>query len=138
VEELKAFLDRIKYVNCTTTYTTTISTTMLYIYYHYQYYYQKVLTLPPIIVYRKLQEGPDSAINMEYLKNCVYKYMASNELSEKKRLYPVICTILKLTSQERKVGRFPITYLLKYITISTISLPILLLQQQQQQQQQQL
>eukprot|EP00597_Dinobryon_sp_UTEXLB2267_P010045 CAMPEP_0170098556 /NCGR_PEP_ID=MMETSP0020_2-20130122/495_1 /TAXON_ID=98059 /ORGANISM="Dinobryon sp., Strain UTEXLB2267" /LENGTH=829 /DNA_ID=CAMNT_0010321007 /DNA_START=18 /DNA_END=2507 /DNA_ORIENTATION=- len=63
VEELKAFLDRIK----------------------------------------KLQDGPDSAINMEYLKNCVFKYMSSNELSEKKRLYPVICTILKLTHHERKM-----------------------------------
>lgn len=43
---------------------------------------------------------------MEYLKNCVYKYMSSNELSEKKRLYPVICTLLKLTNQEKKVFPF--------------------------------
>lgn len=44
--------------------------------------------------------GPDSTINMEYLKNCIFKYMCSTELSERKRLYPVISTILKLTSQE--------------------------------------
>jgi hypothetical protein len=50
----------------------------------------------------KQQEGPDSATNMEYLKNCVFKFMASTDLSEKRRLYPVIATILKLTSQEMK------------------------------------
>jgi hypothetical protein len=50
----------------------------------------------------KQQEGPDSATNMEYLKNCVFKFMSSTDLSEKRRLYPVIATILKLTSQEMK------------------------------------
>jgi hypothetical protein len=45
---------------------------------------------------------PDLAVSMEYLKNCVYRYMATNELSERKRMSNVICTILKLTSQERK------------------------------------
>lgn len=49
---------------------------------------------------KKLQDGPDSAINMEYLKNCVFKFMTTNEISERRRLYPVICTVLKLTSQE--------------------------------------
>lgn len=50
---------------------------------------------------KHLHDGsPDSNINMEYLKNCVYKYMISIELSEKKRLYPVIATILKLTNHE--------------------------------------
>jgi GRIP domain len=54
---------------------------------------------------KKFQVGasdPDAAINMEYLKNCVYRYMATTEHSERKRLAPVICTILKLTSQERR------------------------------------
>lgn len=50
----------------------------------------------------KQQEGPDSATSMEYLKNCVFKFMSSTDLSEKQRLYPVIATILKLTSQEMK------------------------------------
>lgn len=43
----------------------------------------------------------DSAINMEYLKTCVYRFMATTELSERKRLYPVIATLMKLTSQEK-------------------------------------
>lgn len=49
-------------------------------------------------------DGPDSAVNMEYLKNCVCRFMASSysDLSEKKRLYPVISMILKLTAAERK------------------------------------
>lgn len=51
---------------------------------------------------KQLQEGPDSAINMEYLKNCVLKFMATSQLSEKKRLFPVIATILKLTSGEKE------------------------------------
>jgi len=50
---------------------------------------------------QKLQEG-DSAVNMEYLKNCIYRFMSTNEVSEKKRLFPVISTILKLTSNEKK------------------------------------
>jgi hypothetical protein len=49
----------------------------------------------------KLHDGPDASVNMEYLKNCIYKYMTSVELSEKKRLYPVIATILKLTNKEK-------------------------------------
>ena len=48
----------------------------------------------------KQQDGPDSATNMEYLKNCVFKFMCSVDFSERRRLYPVIATILKLTSQE--------------------------------------
>ena len=51
---------------------------------------------------KQLHEGPDSAINMEYLKNCMFKFMSSSDLSERRRLYPVIATILKLTGQETK------------------------------------
>lgn len=51
---------------------------------------------------KKLCDSPDSSINIEYLKACTYKFMSSSEISEKKRLAPVICTILKLTSVERK------------------------------------
>lgn len=39
---------------------------------------------------------------MEYLKNCILKFMSSSDMSEKRRLYPVIATILKLTAQEMK------------------------------------
>ena len=44
----------------------------------------------------------DSATNTEYLKNCVYHFMAAKEHSERRRLAPVISTILKLTAQEKK------------------------------------
>jgi hypothetical protein len=50
---------------------------------------------------KQLHEGPDSAVNTEYLKNCILKFMESENLSEKQRLFPVIATILKLTSQEK-------------------------------------
>lgn len=50
---------------------------------------------------KRLHEGPDSAVNMEYLKNCIYRFMATTEISEKLRLFPVISTILKLTSDEQ-------------------------------------
>jgi len=49
----------------------------------------------------KNTQESDSVINMEYLKTCVYRFMASTELSERKRLFPVISTIMKLTSQEK-------------------------------------
>lgn len=49
---------------------------------------------------KRLHEGPDSAINMEYLKNCVLRFMSSKKISEKKRLYPVISTIFKFTEKE--------------------------------------
>ena len=47
------------------------------------------------------QEGPDSGTSMEYLKNCIFKYMSSTHRNERVRLYPVIATILKLTAAER-------------------------------------
>eukprot|EP01035_Chromulina_nebulosa_P018583 gene18583-24309_t len=40
--------------------------------------------------------------NVEYLKNCIYRYMSTNELSEKKRLIPVISTLLNLTKEEKQ------------------------------------
>jgi len=49
---------------------------------------------------KQLNQSPDSAMNMEYLKNCVYKFMCSTEISDRKRLVPVIATILKFTQQE--------------------------------------
>mmetsp|Transcript_21575 Transcript_21575/g.31377 ORF Transcript_21575/g.31377 Transcript_21575/m.31377 type:complete len:821 (-) Transcript_21575:125-2587(-) len=49
---------------------------------------------------KRLLNSPDSAVNIEYLKKCVYRLMITKELSEKKRLYPVISVILKFTPQE--------------------------------------
>ncbi len=49
---------------------------------------------------KKLLNSPESAVNIEYLKKCVYRLMVTKELSEKKRLYPVISVILKFTPQE--------------------------------------
>ena len=51
---------------------------------------------------KKLSDSPDSAVNIEYLKACIFKFMSSTEISEKKRLAPVICTVLKLTPVECK------------------------------------
>ncbi len=50
----------------------------------------------------RLQSGPYSATNIEYLKHCVFKFMSSTDTSEKKRLVPVIATILNLTADEKK------------------------------------
>lgn len=41
-------------------------------------------------------------LNIEYLKNCILKYMTTNNISEKQRLYKVIATILNFTSKEIK------------------------------------
>lgn len=49
---------------------------------------------------KKLQNGNDSAVNMEYLKNCILHYMLSDSVSDRLRLYPVIGMILKFTSAE--------------------------------------
>ena len=43
----------------------------------------------------------DAVTNMEYLKALVFRFMATSEVSEKKRLFPVIATILNLTSAEK-------------------------------------
>lgn len=51
----------------------------------------------------KRAQDPDAAINMEYLKNCVYRFMASTEHSERQQLSGVIATILKLTVKERRM-----------------------------------
>lgn len=50
---------------------------------------------------KKLHDHPDSAINVEYLKNCIFRFMASVEDSERKRLCPVIATILNFTPREK-------------------------------------
>jgi hypothetical protein len=51
---------------------------------------------------KQLKDGPEAAINIEYLKNCVFKFMSSARRSDRMRLYPVIATILKLTPAEKQ------------------------------------
>jgi len=48
----------------------------------------------------KTREGADAATNMEYLKTCVLRFMSSTEAADRRRLYPVIAALLKLTPQE--------------------------------------
>jgi chromosome segregation ATPase len=50
----------------------------------------------------KKSTDSEAVTNMEYLKNCVCRFMATTEMSEKKRLFPVISTILNLTTSERQ------------------------------------
>ena len=51
---------------------------------------------------KKLLSSPESAINIEYLKKCVYRLMITKEVSERSRLYPVISMILKFTPDETR------------------------------------
>ena len=56
-----------------------------------------------LIIYDNNQrDDPDSLVNMELLKTCVYKFMISTDAKDKIRLSNVVCTILKLTSQEKQ------------------------------------
>lgn len=52
---------------------------------------------------KTLQPGPETDLNTEYLKKCIYRFMASTEHSEKLRLFPVVSTILKFTPAEVKL-----------------------------------
>ena len=51
---------------------------------------------------KKSHEDPNSAVNLEYLKNCVFKYMSTKEVSERRRLFRVIGVILAFTGKEMK------------------------------------
>jgi predicted nucleic acid-binding Zn-ribbon protein len=50
----------------------------------------------------KKSTDSEAVTNMEYLKNCVCRFMTTTEMSEKKRLFPVISTILNFTTSERQ------------------------------------
>ncbi len=41
-------------------------------------------------------------INLEYLKNCVLRFMVTSEGSERMRLAPVICALLSFSDNERE------------------------------------
>lgn len=61
----------------------------------------------------KLEE---SATTMQYLKKCIVKYITTTDLSEKRRLFPVISQILLMDSDEKK--------LIEQSIVSSSSLPI--------------
>lgn len=44
--------------------------------------------------------GGSVPLNLEYLKHCVFRFMRTTEGSEKRRLVPVIATLLQFTPQE--------------------------------------
>ena len=52
----------------------------------------------------KQLSGSDGQVNLEYLKNCVFKFICSFEgksaSSEQRALYPVIATILRLSTSK--------------------------------------
>jgi GRIP domain len=48
-----------------------------------------------------LHTSETAPINLEYLKNCVLRYMQTSEASEHSRLLPVIATILQLSTAEQ-------------------------------------
>lgn len=49
----------------------------------------------------KLSSHSDSAANLEYLKNVIFRFMKSTTLNEKKALIPVIAAVLELTPDEQ-------------------------------------
>ncbi|KAK1941318.1 RANBP2-like and GRIP domain-containing protein 5/6 [Phytophthora citrophthora] len=51
---------------------------------------------------QELSEGSTQAINIEYLKNVIMKYIESQVPSEKEQLVPVISTLLSFTPQEQQ------------------------------------
>ena len=50
---------------------------------------------------RQLRDDPDSQVNTEYLKNCIFKYMITTDPIDKLRLSNVVCAVLKLTDKEK-------------------------------------
>lgn len=51
---------------------------------------------------QRLSSSSDAAVNIEYLKTCVCKFMSSREQSERQRLVPVIAAVLQLSPAEKK------------------------------------
>ena len=52
---------------------------------------------------RQLDElDQNAAVNFEYLKNCVFRFMVTKDQSEQQRVSPVIATILQFTTEERQ------------------------------------
>ncbi len=52
--------------------------------------------------FNKANDAENAMINMEYLKNCIVRFMSSTEISEKKKIFPAISTILKFTQHENE------------------------------------
>jgi hypothetical protein len=49
-----------------------------------------------------LSGDQNAAVNFEYLKNCVFRFMVTKDQSEQQRVSPVIATILQFTTEERQ------------------------------------
>lgn len=45
--------------------------------------------------------GASSAVNLDYLKQVVYKFVTASEHSERQRLLPVLCALLSFTAKEK-------------------------------------
>ena len=58
---------------------------------------ERVEELQNFLSRSKKSTDSEAVTNMEYLKNCVWRFMATTEMSEE-RLFPVISTILNFTS----------------------------------------
>ncbi|CAM9566933.1 unnamed protein product [Chrysoparadoxa australica] len=52
---------------------------------------------------RALASGSNADTNVEYLKSAVFRYMVTHEVSEMRRLLPVVQTILSFTREEVKM-----------------------------------
>jgi myosin heavy subunit len=50
---------------------------------------------------RTLQAGSDSAVNLEYLKNIMLSFLTATTLADRRKLVPVVATVLCLTPEEQ-------------------------------------
>ncbi len=50
---------------------------------------------------RILQAGSDSAVNLEYLKNVMLSFLTATTLADRRKLVPVVATVLCLTPEEQ-------------------------------------
>lgn len=50
-----------------------------------------------------LNDSSTASVNLEYLKNCIFRYLSTSEPSEHSRLLPVISTILQLSASEQQM-----------------------------------
>ena len=68
-----------------------------------------------------LAKDENSSINLEYLKNCVYKYMSTDEPEERLTLVDPIASILKLSPEEAETVRKLASYEANATVISSFT-----------------
>ena len=49
----------------------------------------------------RIQAGSDSAVNLEYLKNIMLRFLTATTLADRRKLVPVVATVLCLTPEEQ-------------------------------------